>query len=454
MRGAGPGGNNGGGRKPSGHHLFTHGLLRCGQCGDAMAPRTLRRRNGREPLEQYLCLGRYKDQASCAQMPVERSLIDDAMLSELTKRYLDVEATQERLRARMEADAALAAGNLADVKRDLTRAEDALQRVKRDYLDWKITADDWSEFRDDLTAQRDAAAAAAEQARQRTAMVTPQAIDVEQETLKRLSELRDVVLGKLDAAPDLDAVRNVLRQLFRVVYYQPANVDHWSRHIRASREAFNPELPAAFLEPHLRGGGIPHPDLPMPPKRVLPLEPVGAISEPNGLRNRYGDRFVHHAGTPARAREELFELGCDVLVPGARPDSITPGVAQHVRCAVIAPAANAPYEADAIEVLHRRGIIGVPDFVANAGGVHLYVSVTDEDTPDTALAAIEQKIREAVAHTLATAEEHAITPIAAALEGGRAYLAQATGPPDEALDELFPGTPPIADQLDRRNDLS
>ena len=82
------------------------------------------------------------------------------------------------------------------------------------------------------------------------------------------------------------------------------------------------------------------------------------------------------------------------------------------------------------------------------------MSVTDEDTPDTALAVIEQKIREVVAHTLATAEEHAITPIAAALEGGRAYLAQATGAPDEALDELFAGTPAIADRLDRKNDLS
>lgn len=197
--------------------------------------------------------------------------------------------------------------------------------------------------------------------------------------------------------------------------------------------------------------------------RVVGVSTVaGLVANPDGLaveelialRNRHGDRFVDHASTPARAREELFELHCDVLVPGARPDSITPGVAQRVRCAVVAPAANAPYEAGAIELLHRRGIIGVPDFVANAGGVHLYVSVTDDDTPDTALAVIEQKIQEVVAHTLATAEEHAITPIAAALEDGRAYLAQATGAPDEALDELFAGTPAIADRLDRKNDLS
>lgn len=196
--------------------------------------------------------------------------------------------------------------------------------------------------------------------------------------------------------------------------------------------------------------------------RVVGISTVaGLVADPHGLaveelialRNRYGDRFVDHAGRPARAREELFELHCDVLVPGARPDSITPDVAHRVRCAVIAPAANAPYDADAIEVLHDRGIIGVPDFVANAGGVHLYVSVTDKDTPDTALALIEEKIREVAAHTLATADEHGITPLAAALQDGRAYFAQATGAPDEALDELFAGTHAIARRLDRSNDL-
>jgi glutamate dehydrogenase (NAD(P)+) len=179
---------------------------------------------------------------------------------------------------------------------------------------------------------------------------------------------------------------------------------------------------------------------------------AGLLADPDGLsiehliarRNRYGDRIVEQAGTPARPREELFELPCDVLVPGARPDSITPEVAHRVRCAVIAPAANAPYHADAIEILRGRGIVAIPDFIANAGGVHLYVSVTDEATPDMVLALIEGKIREATAKTLATADQHAVSPLAAALRAGRAYFAQATGAPDQALDELFTATPAVA----------
>ena len=162
-----------------------------------------------------------------------------------------------------------------------------------------------------------------------------------------------------------------------------------------------------------------------------------AVEDLIALRTRHGDNLVHHAGAPARPREELFELDCDVLVPGARPDSITPDVAGRVRCAVVAPAANAPYHRDAVVVLHERGIVAVPDFVANAGGVHLYVSVSNDDAPDTALAVIEGKIRGAVAQTLATADEHGLTPLAAALHTGRAYLAEATGAPDAELDELF-----------------
>jgi glutamate dehydrogenase (NAD(P)+) len=161
------------------------------------------------------------------------------------------------------------------------------------------------------------------------------------------------------------------------------------------------------------------------------------VDELLALRDRHGDRLVEHARQPVLPREALFELDCDVLVPGARPDSITRAVAERVRCAVIAPGANIPYGAGAIEVLHRRGIVAVPDFVANSGGVHLYVSVGDVDSPATALAAIEEVVRTAVAKTLAMSDEHGITPFAAALREGRGYVAQATQAPSELLDELF-----------------
>lgn len=180
--------------------------------------------------------------------------------------------------------------------------------------------------------------------------------------------------------------------------------------------------------------------------RIVGVSTVdGLLASPEGLdvdqllalRARYGDRLVEHGPGAVHAREELFELECDVLVPGARPESITADVARRVRCEVIAPAANIPYGSGATEILHQRQIIAVPDFVANSGGVHLFATVNQDDEPAVALDAIEAVVREAVRRVLTTAAELAITPLEAAFREARAYLAEATDAEPALLDELF-----------------
>jgi glutamate dehydrogenase (NAD(P)+) len=162
------------------------------------------------------------------------------------------------------------------------------------------------------------------------------------------------------------------------------------------------------------------------------------VEELLALRAPHGDRFVEHGPRPVRPTEELFALECDVLVPGARPNSITADVAQRVRCAVVAPAANIPYGTGATEILHERGIIAVPDFVANSGGVHLFATVGSDEEPTTALDTIEAIVRAAVLRVLVSADELAITPLAAAFREARAYLIEATEAPSAVLDELVP----------------
>ena len=160
------------------------------------------------------------------------------------------------------------------------------------------------------------------------------------------------------------------------------------------------------------------------------------VGELFSLREQFGDALVAHGPVPVRPREELFDLQCDVLVPGARPDSITRDVAARLGCAVVAPGANVPYGPGAVEELRRRGIVAVPDFIANAGGIHLYQRVDQGASPPEALAQIETLIREAVARTLAAADEQGVTPLAAAFRAGREFLAE-SGAEDELLDELF-----------------
>jgi glutamate dehydrogenase (NAD(P)+) len=155
------------------------------------------------------------------------------------------------------------------------------------------------------------------------------------------------------------------------------------------------------------------------------------------LRERHGDRFVEHASSPRLRREALFELECDVLVPGARPDSITVAVAHRLRCAVVAPAANVPYAPGALDVLDRNGVVAIPDFMSNGGGNLLY-ELDQDAQPADSLSAIEAVVRDRVARVLAEAEDLLITPYAGALRAAREYVAQATNANPGLLDELFP----------------
>lgn len=67
--------------------------------------------------------------------------------------------------------------------------------------------------------------------------------------------------------------------------------------------------------------------------------------------------------------EELLELECDVLIPAAREDQITKHNAPRIKAKLIVEGANGPTTASADPILEEKGILVVPEIVANAGGV-------------------------------------------------------------------------------------
>jgi len=60
---------------------------------------------------------------------------------------------------------------------------------------------------------------------------------------------------------------------------------------------------------------------------------------------------------------------CDVLVPAALENQITSENAHDIQASIIVEAANGPTTSGAEEILHERGVLVVPDVLANAGGV-------------------------------------------------------------------------------------
>ena len=74
-------------------------------------------------------------------------------------------------------------------------------------------------------------------------------------------------------------------------------------------------------------------------------------------------------GADAITNEELIEIDCDVLAPCALEQVITAENASRVRAKMICEGANGPTTPGADEILEDRGILVLPDVLANAGGV-------------------------------------------------------------------------------------
>jgi glutamate dehydrogenase len=78
---------------------------------------------------------------------------------------------------------------------------------------------------------------------------------------------------------------------------------------------------------------------------------------------------VGFPGARPVSNREILELPCDVLVPAALENVITGENAPRIRARVVVEAANGPTTPEADEILSRRGVMVVPDVLANAGGV-------------------------------------------------------------------------------------
>lgn len=66
---------------------------------------------------------------------------------------------------------------------------------------------------------------------------------------------------------------------------------------------------------------------------------------------------------------ELLELDCDILILAALENQITNENANNIKCKYILELANGPVSADADDILAKKGIVVIPDILANAGGV-------------------------------------------------------------------------------------
>jgi glutamate dehydrogenase (NAD(P)+) len=88
---------------------------------------------------------------------------------------------------------------------------------------------------------------------------------------------------------------------------------------------------------------------------------IDYVKQNKTLENgNFGDRITN---------EELLEVKCDILVPAAKEDQITSANASKIKARLIVEGANGPTAADADQILTDKGIMVIPDILANSGGV-------------------------------------------------------------------------------------
>jgi len=115
------------------------------------------------------------------------------------------------------------------------------------------------------------------------------------------------------------------------------------------------------------------------------------------------------------ANEDFWTVESDILIPAALENQITEKNAGKIRTKIIVEGANGPTTTAADDILHDKGVLVIPDVVANAGGVTVSYFEWVQDfssffwTEDEINHRLERVMREAFSGVWAVAEEHQVS---------------------------------------------
>ena len=155
----------------------------------------------------------------------------------------------------------------------------------------------------------------------------------------------------------------------------------------------------------------------------------GTVTDPNGLdvarliELKDDDRSVvdfHHG--EKHGPDAIIDVPCDIWIPAARPDVIHMDNVGRLNTQLVVEGANIPITQEAEAELHRRHVLVIPDFIANAGGVICASVEYRGGTQTMALATIEEKIRTNTAQVLERSAEAGTPPRQAAVALAKARV--------------------------------
>jgi len=160
----------------------------------------------------------------------------------------------------------------------------------------------------------------------------------------------------------------------------------------------------------------------------------GAVHDPKGLdvdalchRKREGGSVADHSPGRALDRDALIDVECEIWIPAARPDVFREDNVGRLRTKLVVSGANIPATPGAERYLHEQGVLCVPDFIANAGGVICAAMEYAGATEGQAFQAIEEKIRGNTEEVLGDSRRRDVLPRRAAEDLAVARVKRAMG---------------------------
>ena len=156
---------------------------------------------------------------------------------------------------------------------------------------------------------------------------------------------------------------------------------------------------------------------------VAASDTSGTVHEPKGL-DVAALSALKEAGKTVRdctqgrklERDAILDVECDIWIPAARPDVVREDNVARLRTKLVLQGANIAFTPGAEATLARQGVVVVPDFIANAGGVICAAMEYRGATRTQAFDAIAEKIRANTGAVLREAVERKVLPRQAATD--------------------------------------
>jgi glutamate dehydrogenase (NAD(P)+) len=155
---------------------------------------------------------------------------------------------------------------------------------------------------------------------------------------------------------------------------------------------------------------------------IAAADSQGTIFNPKGIDvgrltalKDSGKSVVDYPDGEKLAPDAVIDIECEIWIPAARPDVIRKDNVARLKTKLVPQGANIPFTPEAERILHEKGTLVIPDFIANAGGVICAAVEYHGGTQSQAFSTIEEKIRANTEEVLERARKSGSLPRQAAV---------------------------------------